>query len=829
MKKLVAFVFTMLMCGTLFSQDRAQPTNFWDATTPMLNGQVYGSGPRDNGLDMDDDFIVGEAGVDDLVCDETGGTATGTRGAYLEDVDGDTVDERQWFIAGSNLPVAWAGGAGADDTACGEPNDPCATLAQARTNASADDSGSSGETILCVVGELTGGIGTTMNVSGNAGTKTMAAGTLTTNEVNAFQYPSNPSMLVGVDSDDDGVYPPNDTDDNATFNEQGVITFWNMSNVDGDRIEVAHISIPDWARDLKENGNIVNQTGGAQLRSHNYMHDVDIPRFRKGECNNSGTIVISFFAMNREYFAFENNSINESIGYFIRGGTKGQYQRYARNSLGFGAGGRSNNQNEHGASCNNQGGNNNTWMRIWGLNGGTNASPILDEIELIDNDMFFSGFESGTGGGDGSSGIILCGIRGFYFQGNRVRDFESIVNVQHGDVTCGNNGTDQFPGDMTFKNLYIDHPNWNVAAYFNSGRNRIFSNANNGNVQTNDGFDGSFTFQDIEIDLTDAVGIFQNRQHVLRLWTNTDGEDYANSTWTFDDIDVYGCPDYIDGIIWSESENFNTKMPDNFSMTDITVFQPGGCAAGADRQFAEINDFSEATTRTIDDIAMTHCEMRLDNTTYTSAASMNALSNVSNVSCSATTPTLENWANAQGGAPGPWDVTVTKSGAGTGTVTDGAEGDLDCGVTCTETYADSTSVTLTATADTGSDPGVWTGGGCSGAASTPCTFSIDSDRVVDASFDLEQETLTIVIAGSGTGEVTSSPAGITCPGDCTEVYDDSTVVTLSTNPTGGSTFAGWSGDADCTDGSVTMTVAVNCTATFDPPAAAGTRLFLNNN
>ncbi|MGH8103959.1 MAG: InlB B-repeat-containing protein, partial [bacterium] len=47
-----------------------------------------------------------------------------------------------------------------------------------------------------------------------------------------------------------------------------------------------------------------------------------------------------------------------------------------------------------------------------------------------------------------------------------------------------------------------------------------------------------------------------------------------------------------------------------------------------------------------------------------------------------------------------------------------------------------------------------------------------------------------------------------------------TPVTLTPAPDAGNTFAGWTGDADCADGSVTMSAARNCIATFTltPPA-----------
>lgn len=83
-------------------------------------------------------------------------------------------------------------------------------------------------------------------------------------------------------------------------------------------------------------------------------------------------------------------------------------------------------------------------------------------------------------------------------------------------------------------------------------------------------------------------------------------------------------------------------------------------------------------------------------------------------------------------------------------------------------------------------------------------------------------TYALTVSKSGSGTVTSSPAGINCGTDCAENYNSGTVVNLTATPAAGSTFAGWSGHSDCTDGSVTMTAARSCTATFNSSVTART-------
>ncbi len=82
--------------------------------------------------------------------------------------------------------------------------------------------------------------------------------------------------------------------------------------------------------------------------------------------------------------------------------------------------------------------------------------------------------------------------------------------------------------------------------------------------------------------------------------------------------------------------------------------------------------------------------------------------------------------------------------------------------------------------------------------------------------------LTINPIGSGTGTVTSAPAGIDCGSTCVASYDQGTTVTLTANPAAGSTFASWSGGGCTGNGAfvVTMTEMETVTATFDVALSA---------
>lgn len=83
-------------------------------------------------------------------------------------------------------------------------------------------------------------------------------------------------------------------------------------------------------------------------------------------------------------------------------------------------------------------------------------------------------------------------------------------------------------------------------------------------------------------------------------------------------------------------------------------------------------------------------------------------------------------------------------------------------------------------------------------------------------FDPGSFDLTVAHVGSGSGTVSSEPAGISCGSDCSEPYVDGRAVTLTARAAVGSAFSGWSGAGCSGTGScvVTMSEARSVTARF---------------
>ena len=154
---------------------------------------------------------------------------------------------------------------------------------------------------------------------------------------------------------------------------------------------------------------------------------------------------------------------------------------------------------------------------------------------------------------------------------------------------------------------------------------------------------------------------------------------------------------------------------------------------------------------------------------------------------------------------------VNLAGAGHGSVTSSPAG-INCPSKCVFGFSDGTVVTLSPHAAAGS---VFTGwsGACSGTGG--CSVTMSAASAVTATFTAVFP-LTVSLAGTGKGTVTSSPAGINCPTTCNASFTSGTVVALTATPASGSAFAGWSGACTGTGKcSVTMTSAKSVTATFN--------------
>ncbi len=161
-----------------------------------------------------------------------------------------------------------------------------------------------------------------------------------------------------------------------------------------------------------------------------------------------------------------------------------------------------------------------------------------------------------------------------------------------------------------------------------------------------------------------------------------------------------------------------------------------------------------------------------------------------------------------------YTLTVNRAGTGTGTVTSSPTG-INCGSTCSTTLNSGTAVALTATPASGSTFAGWSGN-CTAAGSVTMT----GNMTCAATFNSSGYTLTSAVvnevtsSGTPNGTIVSSPAGINCGTDCSENYPAGQMITLTPTPAANSKFKGWTGHADCADGSVKIDANKTCTATF---------------
>jgi hypothetical protein len=153
--------------------------------------------------------------------------------------------------------------------------------------------------------------------------------------------------------------------------------------------------------------------------------------------------------------------------------------------------------------------------------------------------------------------------------------------------------------------------------------------------------------------------------------------------------------------------------------------------------------------------------------------------------------------------------TLSVSVSGSGSVASSPPG-ISCGSQCSAGFTAGTTVTLTASPESGSHFQGWSGDpDCSDGV-----VRMDGDRSCHASFAPDTgDSFTLSVSRTGSGSGAVSGPGIDCGSDCSEVFPSGTSVTLSATPAFGSRFDGWSGDCS-SGGTVVMNHDRHCIASF---------------
>jgi hypothetical protein len=157
-----------------------------------------------------------------------------------------------------------------------------------------------------------------------------------------------------------------------------------------------------------------------------------------------------------------------------------------------------------------------------------------------------------------------------------------------------------------------------------------------------------------------------------------------------------------------------------------------------------------------------------------------------------------------------YQLSVARSGDGAGQVLSDPAG-IECGETCTASFARASTIELTARPEAGSVFTGWTGP-CSGTGT--CVIQLEEETQVGAGFSLvgtaPDQILKVTLDGSGAGVVTSEAGPIDCGPTCEHAFAFGTKISLSAKAAVGSVFAGWS--AACSG-------VGQCELTMDAPRA----------
>ncbi len=297
----LSIIGAMLTVAACSEPEEEYPSASTAANLALNAPQIEQRGyvPRACGFDMNRNGIIGEP-ADCDVCD---GETT--------DPDGDGVDEDLIYV-----DADW----GSDIEGDGGPWYPYKTIQYAWNVADGPRDGA--EDIICLRGfakeELI-----SPGTSGLPGTYTVPR---SGSQARDWQLPVDPTMLVGWDEDNDGIYPPFDPDDTAVLEgsgdgmRQGMSTVFRLHS-GNDYLEVAHLYVQDYGRFSfgVDSGFIRFGPRGDGL-NHIYFHDLELYSINKERLGDGGRdFTFNLFNTGLHWANFSNMLFEDNGGWFARG------------------------------------------------------------------------------------------------------------------------------------------------------------------------------------------------------------------------------------------------------------------------------------------------------------------------------------------------------------------------------------------------------------------------------------------------------------------------------------------------------------------------------
>lgn len=402
------------------------------ALATAVSAGASGYIPRPCGFDLNDNGILGQP-ADCQICN---GVNT--------DPDGDGVLEDLIYVDCNS---------GNDAPNCGSPQNPCGTLDYA-TQQRVDGPGDGAEDIVCFRGICHPDTirPHTYGLSGHRVAQPKG------NDEQAFQYPTNPAMIVGWDSDGDRSYPPFDPDDTAVIEgSPGVTRAFLMNDTQhNSHFELAHFTVRNFnLSPSSSDGGFLGANHG-RTTSHLYVHDIALRNINSNRPTSSGITTFRLFVISGlRYFAVENIDAQRIGGYFARGNA-GDGENGGAGPIRF------KNISLTARSCNNgdpscyAGGANGsefTLFKFWGH---------FNDFEILDSDFDCNLGEwspyrcTGIGPAQCSQDVTI--------RGNTFKDFGSTLIVQAtASGFCDGSGARPVDDIVFDKNaVHNDHP-WRYA------------------------------------------------------------------------------------------------------------------------------------------------------------------------------------------------------------------------------------------------------------------------------------------------------------------------------------------------------------------------------